>query len=206
MNSLAIIYQSHHTDTDRHSGRLIAKVRGDFLRKSVGTGKRVLDVGCRNGAITQFFLKGNSVDGLDIDANALKIAASKGIQTRQVDLNGEWNTGQYDVVVMTEVLEHLYFPKPVIDKVKASLVPGGMFIGSVPNAFSLRNRLRYMLGRKRHTPLEDPTHINHFTYSELKDILESRFDQVRIVPLGRYAWLDRFFPGKFAFMLQWIAI
>lgn len=206
MNSTQAIYIEHHKDTIRHSGLFHNAERGAFLQKNVGTNKWILDIGCRNGALTKHFLKGNTILGVDIDKDALEIAKTLGIDTKVVDLNGDWELEDtYDVVVATEIIEHLYFPKQVVEKIRNVLKPKGKLIGSVPNAFNLKNRVRLFLGKKRFTPLEDPTHINHFTFKELKEVLESQFAHVEITPFGKFAWLDRFIPGMFSFMFFFVA-
>jgi 2-polyprenyl-3-methyl-5-hydroxy-6-metoxy-1,4-benzoquinol methylase len=124
-----------------------------------------------------------------------------------MDLNGDWNElkdRKFDIIVAGEVLEHLYYPGNVLSKVKSHLHNGGLFIGSVPNAFSLKNRFRYLLGKKKNTPLEDSTHINQFSYKEIKNILSSHFKEVEIVGLGKYKLLANRFPNLFAFDLFFI--
>ncbi len=205
---LESIYKDHHTARRGDGFALLGDVRGPFLRNAIGNGKKVLDIGCRDGALTSTFAAGNMVTGLDIDTNALHRAQEKlGIDTKQVDLNGEWGilAGTYDAVVAAEVLEHLYYPNVVIQKVADVLTPEGLFVGTVPNAFSLRHRLRYVFKQKRGTPLEDPTHINHFTVRELHSMLCERFEEVTIFGYGRLGWLARTFPQSFAFGLMWAA-
>jgi 2-polyprenyl-3-methyl-5-hydroxy-6-metoxy-1,4-benzoquinol methylase len=131
-----------------------------------------------------------------------------GIETMSIDLNGDWEQlsgRRFDVVVAGEILEHLYFPKHILAKIASVLEPGGMLIGSVPNAFSLKNRVRYALGRKEDTPLADPTHINHFSVPELQALLKEHFKDVTIIGLGRYTRLARLNPQHFAFDLVFIA-
>jgi hypothetical protein len=89
--------------------------------------------------------------------------------------------------------------------VAAHLKPGGAFIGSVPNAFSLKNRLRYLAGRKKNTPLEDPTHINQFSAAELSRVLGGHFQSVTVTGLGRHERLARLWPNMLAFDLVFIA-
>ena len=206
--SLARIYEKHHA-TQRGDGFvLLGDVRGAFLKSALGTGKRVLDIGCRDGALTKSFAEGNTVVGADIDAEALARArANLGIETIQIDLNADWGVAprSFDAVVAAEILEHLYYPAVVIGKVADVLKPEGMFVGTVPSAFSLVNRLRYLVKRKKGTPLEDPTHINHFTVAELRALLGERFENVEVIGYGRLGWLARRFPQTFAFGLFFVA-
>lgn len=203
MNPLSDLYTEHHKDSARHGGNLLHDERREFLVHAVGTDKRVLDIGCRNGAITEFYKEGNTVVGFDIDPNALLEASKRGIEIHLVDLNGIWpDVGQFDVVVMTEVLEHLYFPEKVLEKVTSVLKPNGKFVGSVPNAFSLKNRIRLLFAKKQYSSFGDPTHINHFTHQELKELLQKHFKNVHIAPLGNWAKIDKYWPGMFSFMLQ----
>ena len=199
------IYSTHH-HTHREGGFSILKEeRGQELKRIVGEGKNVLDIGCRDGALTKYFSSDNHVLGVDIDPVALKRAReSLGIEVREVDLNGDWSElgdQQFDVVVAGEVLEHLYFPDVVVEKVLKRLVPNGIFVGSVPNGFSLKNRIRLLFARKKHTSLGDPTHINHFHVEELREILDQSFSGVEIIGLGRYKTLSKMWPGLFAFDL-----
>lgn len=53
----------------------------------------------------------------------------------------------FDVLVALEVLEHLVDPLGALRSVVAKLRPGGRAVISVPNAFSLVNRLRMLTGR-----------------------------------------------------------
>lgn len=203
-NSLDKIYEQHHKKGDRCGMSIFKEERGGFLREKIGKNKKVLDIGCRDGVLTSTYCEGNDILGVDIDLEALEIAKNNlGIEIRQLNLYDDWNLEKeyFDVVVAGEVLEHLYHPEEIIKKIKEVLKSDGVFLGSVPNAFSLKNRIRLFLGKKKGTPLEDPTHINHFSHKELKNLLEKHFEKVEITPLGNFAWLDKFWPGMFSFIL-----
>lgn len=203
MDALDKMYQTHHRSGARYDASILKSNRGAFLRKNIGTGKKVLDIGCRDGALTSEYCAGNDVVGVDIDSKALEKTASYGVRTMQFNLTDVWplDDEAFDRVVAGEVLEHLYFPELVLKEVKRVLRPGGLFIGSVPNAFNLKNRFRLFLGQKRFTPLSDPTHINHFSRTELLEMLSKDFEEVEIVPLGKYKILDSLWPGMFSFGL-----
>lgn len=202
--SLKDVYATHHRERRGESFVIQGDVRGAFLRETIGTGKKVLDIGCRDGALTGYYSEGNDVLGLDIDSDALLRAEEKlSIKTKHTDLHGDWGVPEsaFDVVVAAEVIEHLYYPDIVLQKIHASLREGGVLVGSIPIAFSLANRLRFLMGTKKGTPLADPTHINHFSRPEFEIMLKKLFIEVEIVPLGKFAFLDRFFPGLFSYMI-----
>ena len=136
-----------------------------------GPGLRVLDLGCRTGALTQHYAKGNSVVGVDVDRGALEHAVERlGIETVWADAEEElpFPDASFDVVVAGELLEHLRDPDAVVAEARRVLRPGGSFVGSVPNFFRLRNRLAMLAGR----PLDhDPTHLHLFGPKPVEQLL-----------------------------------
>jgi len=199
------IYHYHHTAEKREDFVSFGMIKGKLFSEWIGREKKILDLGCRDGALTKYFIEGNEVLGVDADCEALKRCEEKlNIKTKWLDLNNDWDLPkEFDVVVASEVLEHLYFPEKVLEGVKNVLKEDGLFIGSVPNAFSLKNRFRILFGRKKGTPLNDPVHINHFSYKELKQILSKEFKQVEVYPLvqEKYAWLAKIFPSLISYQL-----
>lgn len=207
-DSLEMVYRSHHATKRGEDFVLLGDTRGAFLKKTIGNNKRILDIGCRDGALTRSYVHGNEVLGVDIDSEALTRAQSElGIKTQRFDLNGPWNVRahSYDVVVACEVLEHLYYPEQVLTRIATALTPNGVLVGSIPSAFSLRHRLRYLQATKAHTPLADPTHINHFSVKEFTSLLAERFERVEVVGYGKLGWLAEAFPQTFAYGLLFAA-
>lgn len=206
---LSDVYEHHHASKDKTDFSMLETERGKLFSSWIGTGKHVLDIGCRDGTLTKYFTTGNTVVGLDIDRHMLaKAEKTLGIKTAVIDLNSEWNLNdKYDVIVAAEVVEHLYYPDIVFQKVKAHLKPAGMFIGSVPNAYNIKNRIRYLFGIQRNTPLDDPTHINQFSYKHLRNALKKQFGTVELVGIasGRANKIAKHFPNLGSFMLIWKA-
>lgn len=182
-NALEDIYRSHHERGGRYGYLYCHGERGPYLKRWIGSGKRVLDLGCRDGMLTSFYADGNKVTGADIDREALRRAEENfRIETVWLDLNGEWPfaPGSFDVIVACEIAEHLFFLEKFLDQVRETLVPGGLFIGSVPNAFRMRNRFRFLFGKEYEN---DPTHVRQFSYGKLERVLSSRFCEIEIIPL-----------------------
>lgn len=207
-NALEKMYTYHHASNRKQDFSIMEKERGEFLKSIIGSGKKVLDIGCRNGVLTAHFVKGNDVTGIDIDPTALNEAKDNlGIKTKLMNLQGDWSelvNQKFDVIVAGEVLEHLYFPNLIIKKVYDHLNDGGLFIGSVPNAFNLKNRIRFLFGSKKGTPLIDPTHINHFHVTELKTMLSEVFPKIEITGEGKYKRLSKLSPNLFSFIILFV--
>ena len=181
--ALADLYRKHHEKGSRYVYLYCGGARSPYLREWIGKGKKVLDLGCRDGTLTQEYAFGNEVIGVDIDKKALEMAEKRlGIGTLWLDLNKEWpfEPESFDVIVACEILEHLFFMEPFLGKVYGTLRKGGLFIGSVPNAFRVRNRLKFLMGNEFET---DPTHVRQLSFSRLNGVLGSLFSKVEIVPI-----------------------
>jgi SAM-dependent methyltransferase len=176
-------YRSHHERGSRYGYLFCHGKRGPYLQKWIGTGKKVLDLGCRDGMLTRFFSENNEVTGVDIDRKALGLAKKNlGIQTVWADLNGKWpfEKETFDAIVACEIMEHLYVLDDFIQNVHDSLISGGVFIGSVPNAFRMRNRMKFFFGNEFET---DPTHVRMFSHERLGQVLSQHFSSVEIIPI-----------------------
>lgn len=164
-----------------------------------GPGLRVLDLGCRAGALTRAYVDGNDVVGVDVDRVALEEAAKLGVETRWADVEEplDADDGSFDVVVAGELLEHLRDPAHVVAEARRVLRAGGRLVGSVPNAYRLKNRLRFMLGTP---PERDPTHLHMFRPSDVRELLRDFEDvELRFV-VGRLASLNgRLFANDIVF-------
>jgi 2-polyprenyl-3-methyl-5-hydroxy-6-metoxy-1,4-benzoquinol methylase len=207
---LETIYNHHHTTRRGHNFVILKNERGGWLKEKVGTDKKVLDIGCRDGALTSTYVEGNFVTGADIDsASLVRAKENLGIETIHTDLNGEWpfEKETFDAVVACEVIEHMYYPEIVFEKINSILKPGGLFVGTIPHAFSLQCRIKLLFGIKSGTPLQDPTHINQFSYKEYKGLLEKHFTDVetRGITAPRFKIFESVLPFLFAHDIMWSA-
>ena len=200
MTSLGDRYEEHHREYRDEGDFVFVPERIPLLVAAVGRGKRVLDLGCRSGALTRHFLEGNSVVGLDVDANALEKAAALGIEPVQANVEEPlpFDDGSFDAVVAGELLEHLQFPDALVAEIQRVLRPGGVLAGSVPNAFRVQSRLRFLRGN---APEDDPTHLRMFSPAALRELLAG-FERVELSFVGgRYTRLNaRLFARDLVFV------
>jgi len=179
---LAERYEQHHRERRAEGDFVFVSERIPVFQTAIGRGKRVLDVGCRSGALTRHFLEGNAVVGLDVDRAALAKAEALGIEPVQADVEEPlpFDDGSFDAVVAGELLEHLQFPDALVSEIRRVLRPGGMIVGSVPNAFRLQGRLKFLLGRP---PEDDPTHLRIFSPRAVRELLAG-FEDVHLTYVG----------------------
>jgi SAM-dependent methyltransferase len=194
VSSLGERYEEHHRERRDEGDFVFVPERIPILQDAIGRGRLVLDLGCRSGALTKHFLDGNRVVGLDVDAAALAKAESLGITPVQANVEEPlpFEDASFDAVVAGELLEHLQFPDALVAEVRRVLRPDGVFVGSVPNAFRVQSRLRFLLGRP---PEDDPTHLRMFSPSALEALLGGFEDVTLHFAGGRYR---RLHPRLFA--------
>jgi SAM-dependent methyltransferase len=181
-DELSARYEQHHRERRAEGDFVFVPERIPLFRAAIGRGKRVLDLGCRSGALTRHFLEGNSVVGLDVDAAALEKAAALGIEPVRADVEEPlpFVDGSFDAVVAGELLEHLQFPDALVAEARRVLRPGGVLVGSVPNAFRVQSRLRFLRGKP---PEDDPTHLRMFSPDAMR-VLLAAFDDVELSFVG----------------------
>jgi SAM-dependent methyltransferase len=162
----------------------------------------VLDLGCRDGALVSALgLPGERVIGADIDPKALMEARARGaLRPCRADLWGPlpFRSDSFDLVLAGEIIEHVPFPDDLVAEIARVLRPGGRVVGSVPNAFRLKNRLSFLVGRWFDV---DPTHLRHFSPGSLRSLLNRHLGGAEIRPcVGRWVFL---FPRATANDLVW---
>jgi len=181
---VAAFYEAHHS-RGKYDYLYGGDDRKELFIKLIGTGRKILEVGCRAGNLTQHFANGNQVVGVDIDRAALKLFEERlSCRGYWVDVDDEplpFPDMSFDVVVFSEVMEHVRFPQKALGEIRRVLKLDGRLIGSVPNAFRLRNRLRFLVGNQYES---DPSHLRQYSFSILRRELEPHFREVEIHPVS----------------------
>lgn len=84
----------------------------------------------------------------------------------------------FDIVIMAEVIEHLYCaPTQVLAFVRSLMKPGAYLVIQTPNAASTRNRMTLLFGRNPYPPIrenaDNPGHYHEYTKRELVHLAEA---------------------------------
>ena len=135
-------------------------------------GARVLDVGAGNGtAVRALAAVGIDAHGIEPSADAVAAARSRGCTTvTQGTLDDtRLQPGDWDVIRMSQVLEHVPSPRTTLETIRPALKPDGVVVIGVPNFASA---LRWLTGPSW-DGLELPRHLHHFTPATLGMLLES---------------------------------
>jgi 2-polyprenyl-3-methyl-5-hydroxy-6-metoxy-1,4-benzoquinol methylase len=129
------------------SYRARMRLLGDLVADLAGPSGRILDVGCAQGTLgLGLGERGIRVDLLDIRQENIEYARSRyehGPVEFHVGILSEScpPTRDYDVVVCTEVLEHVPAPSAFLAQLKQKLRPGGSLCLTTPNGDYLFSRL-----------------------------------------------------------------
>ena len=146
----------------------------------VGTGHRVLDLGCGTGAISGAIrAAGNHVTGVDMSEGSIAIARER-VDAAHVhdiqDVRGiaEKTGGKFDTLIFSDILEHLVEPGPVLARCRTLLVPGGRALISVPNVAAWTIRLSLLFGWWEYTDtgIMDRTHLRFYTRTTARRMIE----------------------------------
>jgi len=155
----------------------------------------VLDVGCGNGFTCGEFLKrGCRVVGIDLSEQGVALARKaypRGrfeVMAADDQLLPKLGTSAFDLVVSTEVVEHIYAPRPYMRGCINALKPGGRFICTTPYHGYLKNLALSIAGNwdAHADPLWDGGHIKLWSRKTLSDLLvETGFTNLHFRGAGR---------------------
>jgi 2-polyprenyl-3-methyl-5-hydroxy-6-metoxy-1,4-benzoquinol methylase len=156
-----------------------------FVCELVGSGKRVLEIGCGPGSITRLLKKRGEcrVTGIEVDPAAIALARPHCEEIYAQDLNAEdWPQvlgarAKFDTVVAADVLEHLYDPWRTLGQMASLIGPQGSVVVSLPHsghaallASAIGNDIAYNA-----SGLLDRTHIRFFGLKNIEALFAQAY-------------------------------
>jgi 2-polyprenyl-3-methyl-5-hydroxy-6-metoxy-1,4-benzoquinol methylase len=170
-----------------------------IIKSKKNTGK-VLDIGCGNGNLCSMIEKlGFTVIGIDGDSDGIKIAQDnyKNCIFEKLIIGENSNEfssrhGKFDIIISTEVIEHLYAPHHLLLLADELLANDGLLIITTPYHGYLKNLIIsvFNLWDKHFTPLWHGGHIKFWSYRTISNLLnDNGFYITEFHGVGRFSFL-----------------
>lgn len=143
----------------------------------------MLDIGCGWGlALNYFKRKGLDCYGFDPAIEAVNYGIKNGLNLKHAGLDGMdvFNGKKFNVVTLFNVLEHLPDPQKSIEQIKKILLPNGILIIDVPNEFNDFQTSGRDVHRLNDWWVAPPNHLNYFSNTSLKKLLNHLNFDVKI--------------------------
>jgi len=147
----------------QETARQIDDVLGD-------TNLSILDVGCANGGMLNALreLGYKNLCGIDPSPVCVENTRRLGIEAYQGSLSQPLKVNAYDCVILSHTLEHVQDVQGALAWILQCLKPGGVVYLETPDAERYIDFI--------YAPLQDfnTEHINHFSMTSLRNLMESR--------------------------------
>lgn len=166
------------------------KVLASKHAESGGHKLKLLDAGCGDGINLTYFVSKDFLEVHACDYNPLRVERVRenftGLQVSEQDLTKlDLPSDNFDVILCSQVLEHIPEDEKAVANLKKYLAPGGIMILGVPNEGCFLARLRNNVLEPRLARETD--HVNFYTYDKFLRKVENAGLRVR----------DCFFEGFF---------
>lgn len=180
----------------------------DILAQLPQEAVRILDLGCGNGTLaTALQARGHEVVAVDASADGIELARQHfpgirfEIASVYEDTFAEIVGGDFDFVISMEVIEHLYWPRKLIEAGYTVLKPGGRMIVTTPYHGYLKNLALSLAGGwdKHFTVDWDGGHIKFFSRQTLTQFMQDAgFGDVDFRGVGRITglWKSMILTGQ----------
>jgi 2-polyprenyl-3-methyl-5-hydroxy-6-metoxy-1,4-benzoquinol methylase len=192
--------------------------RREILPLLPESGKRVLEVGCGEGATLEWLKLIDYCEeswGVELSSDAASVAKSKADQVVVADIEKDvlcLPENYFDLILCLDVLEHLEDPWRIVEMLVTWLRPQGTLLASIPNVrywdvwidLALRGKFDYV-----DSGILDRTHLRFFTRESSVALFKSAdLGQVSVLlhPSeigGKRAILNKLTLGYFRDMFSW---
>jgi len=177
------------------SGEKLTEVFVALVQKLDGV-RSICDLGCGNGHIAgRLGLHGYQVTGIDASRSGIRIAQRAYPEVKFVEalINRELSGfGNFDLVISSDVIEHLYRPSDLVEAAYSLLKPGGHLLLGTPYHGYLKNLALAFTGRmdSHFSALHDGGHIKFFSVKTLSQLMIAHsFQDLSFTFYGRAPWL-----------------
>jgi len=168
--------------------------------------RKLLDIGCGKGIIEYLLPENIFCIGCDIVEEVIEYARllNQHKRNRQFLVCDIEKTSpayvKFDIIVISEVLEHLPDDEKTLKKIRNLLGDEGILIITVPNSKRLVNRLEGLFGQSR---FQDESHMREYTLHEIEALLNRcRFEIQNTMGIYLQLPKENYLPKKLRFILS----
>lgn len=193
-----------HLEADKYV-QLRMDICARLLSPQIRSGFNILEIGCYTANLLDYLPKDINYYGIDYDDEALEIAKRKGTKVTKLHIDSDEiqfdDIDKFDVIICTEVLEHLMNPHRIMKKIQELIKDDGWILISLPNENTLYHRLMSVSGKGvdmyafdfyKHVHLPTIKQSQDFVSKYFK-IIEKEYYIINPSAKGsRYEWLGKF--------------
>lgn len=208
-------YFAHHNQSNRVKRYICLLTE---LQKIYGQKAKLLDVGTGRGEMLYAAkILGMEAEGIEPSGEFARFAQETyGVKVRNCSLEKSGFAEDYfDLVTLSGVLEHLYYPKKELAEINRVLKPKGLLWIDSPNEASLYHiiaNLYFKAQRKdwvsHLSPTFEPYHIQGFTKKSIETILAKTGFKIEGLKIyaGRVLLAHRKFKERLEYLGTWITL
>jgi SAM-dependent methyltransferase len=174
--------------------RATARMALDAIERFTGGPGAILDLGCWVGfLLAEARDRGWRTLGVEPSEFASRYARDRnGVQVLTADLlDAPVPEGEWDAVVLGDVIEHLPRPGDALDRIARLLRPGGVVYMALPDAGS---RVARLMGPRWWSVL--PTHVQYFTRESIATLLRRHGYEPLVVRTAPKAFTVRYYLDR----------
>jgi 2-polyprenyl-6-hydroxyphenyl methylase/3-demethylubiquinone-9 3-methyltransferase len=164
---------------------------------------KILDLGCGTGYLTNYLSRENYlVVGSDGSKEGYNLAKKNYPNVEFLNYDSDFLIknfkGNFDLIISTEVIEHVFNPKGLMKDINSLLSKNGKLFISTPYHGYFKNLLLSLTGRldKHFTALWEFGHIKFFSIKTLRTLsIETNFKIIKYSGVGRFYpfWKSMYF-------------
>lgn len=121
---------------------------------------------------------------------------------RNLDIEALYDLGTFDIIVCSDVFEHLLNPLFALNNLKALLTDDGVLFSHVPNEFAFRKLVRIMLGKKTSVNFHKKDLPEEWTDPHLRRFTDIGFLRMLQTGFAHNIKITRFRSSRFARILH----
>lgn len=181
--------------------------REEIFFNWINKGSRVFDIGCGNSRLL-YELKNQKnchVKGLDICQQVIDNLDKIDIETRKADitLDNFSIKGNYDYIIISEVLEHVAQPEDLINKLKDQ---ADYLLISIPNSAFYRYRLGLMFKGRFFTQwvVHPSEHLRFWSHKDFLEWLEAMGLEIIKFKASNGFWFKDLWPNMFGHQICYL--